>query len=54
MAIDIILEPDITPEQITELGLLAESAGVNRLWTRNYAQARDAACRRRRRVERGN
>jgi len=42
MDIDIILEPDVTPEQITELGLLAESVGINRLWTQNYAQGRDA------------
>lgn len=42
MDIDIILEPDLTPEEITELGLLAESAGINRLWTQNYAQSRDA------------
>jgi len=42
MDIDIILEPDVTPEQITELGLLAESVGINRLWAQNYAQGRDA------------
>lgn len=42
MDIDIILEPDVTPDQIKELGLLAESAGVHRLWAQNYAQGRDA------------
>ena len=41
MDIDIILEPDVTPAQITELGLLAEQSGINRLWVQNYAQARD-------------
>jgi len=40
--IDIILEPDVTPDQIRELGLLAESVGVHRLWAQNYAQGRDA------------
>jgi 5,10-methylenetetrahydromethanopterin reductase len=34
--IDIILEPDLTPEQITELGLAAESYGIRALWTSNY------------------
>jgi len=42
MDIDIILEPDVTPAQISELGLLAEGYGINRLWVQNYAQARDA------------
>ncbi|MFW2403761.1 MAG: LLM class flavin-dependent oxidoreductase [Gammaproteobacteria bacterium] len=42
MKIDIILEPDVTPDQIKELGLLAESVGINRVWAQNYAQARDA------------
>lgn len=42
MRLDIILEPDKTPEEIVELGLLAESYGFNRLWVQNYAAARDA------------
>ncbi len=42
MDIDIILEPDVTPAQIAELGLLAEGVGINRLWVQNYAQAREA------------
>jgi len=42
MDIDIILEPDVTPDQLTELGLLAESCGINRIWVQNYAAARDA------------
>ncbi len=41
MKIDVILEPDVRPEQIRELGLLAESYGINRLWAQNYSQARD-------------
>ena len=36
MKIDIILEPDLTPEEICDLGLLAESYGVNSVWTSNY------------------
>lgn len=39
--IDIILEPDVTPAQITELGLLAESHDINRIWVQNYSAARD-------------
>jgi len=34
--IDIILEPDLTPDQITELGEVAESFGIRALWTSNY------------------
>jgi alkanesulfonate monooxygenase SsuD/methylene tetrahydromethanopterin reductase-like flavin-dependent oxidoreductase (luciferase family) len=34
--IDIILEPDLTPQQITELGLAAEKLGIRALWTSNY------------------
>ncbi len=41
MKIDIILEPDVTPAQLTELGLLAESHGINRIWVQNYSAARD-------------
>ncbi len=42
LKIDIILEPDLTPAQITELGVLAESHGINRVWIQNYSAARDA------------
>jgi 5,10-methylenetetrahydromethanopterin reductase len=42
MDIDIILEPDVSPGEIKELGLLAEGYGLNRLWAQNYAAARDA------------
>ncbi|HJP39606.1 MAG TPA: LLM class flavin-dependent oxidoreductase [Gammaproteobacteria bacterium] len=36
MDIDIILEPDLTPQQITELGQAAERYGIRALWTSNY------------------
>ena len=36
MDIDIILEPDLTPQQITELGQAAEGYGIRALWTSNY------------------
>ena len=36
MKIDIILEPDLTPEEICDLGLLAESYGIDSVWTSNY------------------
>ncbi len=41
MKIDIILEPDVTPDQLKELGLLAERHGINRIWIQNYSAARD-------------
>jgi 5,10-methylenetetrahydromethanopterin reductase len=42
MDIDLILEPDLTPAQIKELGLAAERYGVRTLWASNYSSARDA------------
>ena len=36
MHIDIILEPDLDPSQIKELGVKAEEYGVHALWTSNY------------------
>jgi 5,10-methylenetetrahydromethanopterin reductase len=36
MQIDIILEPNLTPRQIAELGVAAERYGVRALWTSNY------------------
>ncbi len=36
MDVDIILEPDLTPAQITELGLAAETYGIRGLWTSNF------------------
>ena len=42
MELDLILEPDLTPGEIQELGLLAERHGFRALWAQNYARARDA------------
>lgn len=42
MELDLILEADLTPAQITELGVLAEGYGFRTLWAQNYARARDA------------
>ena len=42
MDIDIILEPDVSPDEINELGLLAEKCGIHRIWAQNYAAGRDA------------
>ncbi len=36
MDVDIILEPDLTPGQITELGLAAERYGIRAVWSSNY------------------
>ena len=36
MDIDIILEPDLTSSQITELGQAAENYGIRALWTSNF------------------
>jgi len=36
MEIDIILEPDLTPSQVAELGAKAESYGVRAVWSSNY------------------
>lgn len=36
MEIDIILEPDLTPAQVAELGVRAEQYGVRALWSSNY------------------
>ncbi len=36
MDVDLILEPDLNPSQITELGLAAEKYGIRAIWTSNY------------------
>ncbi len=36
MDVDIILEPDLTPSQITELGQAAEGYGIRAIWSSNY------------------
>ena len=38
MDIDIILEADVTPQQMVELGLEAERLGIRALWSSNYHQ----------------
>jgi len=42
MDIDIILEPDLTPAQVLQLGQAAERYGVRALWTSNYFAHWDA------------
>lgn len=42
MDLDLILEADLTTDQITELGLLAERYGFRAIWAQNYVHARDA------------
>lgn len=41
MELDIILEPDLRPDEIAELGLLAEQLGFRGIWAQNYSSARD-------------
>lgn len=41
MHVDLILEADLTPRAIRELGLMAEGYGFRTLWAQNYARARD-------------
>lgn len=41
MRIDVILDPDLSPREVTELGLLAESYGIRAVWTSNYPSSRD-------------
>lgn len=41
MNIDIMLEPDQSPDQVAELALLAESYGLRALWAQNYVSERD-------------
>lgn len=36
MDVDLILEPDLTPTQITEIGQAAEKYGIRAIWTSNY------------------
>ena len=42
MRIDVLLEPDQTPAQLTELALLCEQVGVQTMWLQNYVASRDA------------
>jgi alkanesulfonate monooxygenase SsuD/methylene tetrahydromethanopterin reductase-like flavin-dependent oxidoreductase (luciferase family) len=41
MKIDIMLEPDQSPEQVAELALLAEGYGLRALWAQNYVSSRE-------------
>ncbi|MBL8199609.1 MAG: LLM class flavin-dependent oxidoreductase [Chromatiales bacterium] len=42
MKIDVLLEPDQTPEQLTALAQLCEEVGVQTMWLQNYVSCRDA------------
>jgi len=42
MDLDVILEPNLTPDAIMELGLMAERHNFRGIWTQNYSSARDA------------
>ena len=42
MDVDIILEPNLTPRQVLELGQVAERFGIRALWTSNYFAHWDA------------
>lgn len=41
MRVDILLEPDQTPEQLTELAKLSERYGIGTMWLQNYTMRRD-------------
>jgi alkanesulfonate monooxygenase SsuD/methylene tetrahydromethanopterin reductase-like flavin-dependent oxidoreductase (luciferase family) len=41
MNFDVILDPDSSPQEVCELGLLAEKYGFNAVWTSNYPSSRD-------------
>ena len=42
MDVDIILEPNVTPAQMAELGVEAERLGIRALWSSNYHSQYDA------------
>ncbi len=42
MDVDIVVEPDLTPQQLAELGAAAERLGVRALWASNYFSHWDA------------
>lgn len=41
MNFDVILDPDSSPDEVRQLGLLAESYGLHAVWTSNYPSSRD-------------
>ncbi|MCC5793107.1 MAG: LLM class flavin-dependent oxidoreductase [Chromatiales bacterium] len=41
MRVDVLLEPDQTPDQLVELARLCEQAGIQRMWLQNYVSCRD-------------
>lgn len=41
MRIDVILDPDLGPGEVKELGLLAEQYGLGAVWNSNYPSSRD-------------
>lgn len=41
MKIDLLLEPDLDPDQISELAQLAEQYDIRALWVQNYIASRD-------------
>jgi 5,10-methylenetetrahydromethanopterin reductase len=41
MRVDILLEPDQSPDQLVALARLAEACGIQRLWLQNYLSCRD-------------
>ena len=42
MDIDIILEPDLSPAQVAEIGVAAEKLGIRAVWSSNYHMNYDA------------
>lgn len=42
MEVDIILEPNLTPDQVAELGVAAERMGIRAIWSSNYFAHWDA------------
>ncbi len=41
MRVDVLLEPDQTPAQLTELAQLCEQYGIQTMWLQNYVSSRD-------------
>ncbi len=41
MKVHVILSPDTSPREVCELGLLAESLGIDAVWSSNYPSSRD-------------